>query len=81
MHRRGSSAAWLFCRRALVVAGLVCLVALSATRQAASGSLQPNGTRGLPSQQGESKPSAVGAPVQLDGRNVLEVRWGYKTFT
>ncbi|HEY6307535.1 MAG TPA: mechanosensitive ion channel domain-containing protein, partial [Candidatus Angelobacter sp.] len=81
MHRRGFSVAWLFCRRALVVAGVVCLVALSATPPAASGSLQPIGTRDLPTQQGESKPSAVGAPVQLDGRNVLEVRWGYKTFT
>jgi small-conductance mechanosensitive channel len=65
----------------LAVAGSVCLVALSAAPQEASKSPHPGATKTFPSQGGEPQLPDAGAPVQLDGRNVLEVRWGYKTFT
>jgi small-conductance mechanosensitive channel len=80
MHRPSHFAAWL-CRRMLAVAALVCLIALSAAPQAASGSQQPTGTQSPESQLSESKPPFVGASVQLDGRKALDIRWGYKTFT
>jgi small-conductance mechanosensitive channel len=79
MHRRGHFAARLLYRRMLAVAALVCLIPVSAAPQAASGSPQRNGTPSLPSKQSESK--SIAASVQLDGRKVLDIRWGYKTFT
>lgn len=81
MHRRRLSTARFLCRHALAVAGLVCLVTLSAAAQAAGGTPQPSGRQTVPSQEPASQPAPVTAPVQLEGRNVIDVRWGYKTFT
>jgi small-conductance mechanosensitive channel len=38
-------------------------------------------TLSVGAQERVSQPSPVAASVQLDGRNVIEIHWGYKTFT
>ncbi len=81
MRRRGLSAARSLFRRTLVVAGLVCLVAVSAVAQSPGGTPQPGGRPTVQGQERASQPAPVAAPVRLDGRNVLDIHWGYKTFT
>ncbi len=81
MHRLGPSACRLRCRCILAVAGLLCLTPLSALPQAARPGPQQTGPQAFPSQQRASQTPPGGAPVILDGRNVVEIRWGYKTLT
>jgi small-conductance mechanosensitive channel len=74
---------WLRCRRAAATVALAFLataisVPAAPAPQAGAQSQQRPAATTTPASGGNA---AEGAPVLLDGKQVLRVRWGYKTFT